>query len=147
MSAYRVSDTPSSPFLTLFGSSSTLSCSARVMRDDVGTSKGFGFVSFQTPEEAHLALSMMDGTSLSPLSNSLDSSLVSKPHADSGCHLAFLDHSQASCLVPSRSPFVFTNPSASEQRSWRVERGWRVRRVTTLSCQDQERRLLESEGE
>ncbi|KZT62448.1 hypothetical protein CALCODRAFT_505513 [Calocera cornea HHB12733] len=36
--------------------------SARVMRNDQGTSKGFGFVSYQTPEEAAQALHVMDGT-------------------------------------------------------------------------------------
>lgn len=35
--------------------------SARVMRDELGVSKGFGFVSYQTPQEAHLALTSMDG--------------------------------------------------------------------------------------
>ncbi|KZO91057.1 hypothetical protein CALVIDRAFT_547384 [Calocera viscosa TUFC12733] len=38
--------------------------SARVMRNDQGTSKGFGFVSYQTPEEASQALHVMDGTML-----------------------------------------------------------------------------------
>ncbi|CED83217.1 Polyadenylate-binding protein (RRM superfamily) [Phaffia rhodozyma] len=38
--------------------------SARVMRDDAGNSKGFGFVSYQTPQEAHAALVAMDGALL-----------------------------------------------------------------------------------
>ncbi|EJU02160.1 hypothetical protein DACRYDRAFT_115923 [Dacryopinax primogenitus] len=38
--------------------------SARVMRNDQGTSKGFGFVSFQTPDEASTALQIMDGSML-----------------------------------------------------------------------------------
>ncbi|KAI0281824.1 hypothetical protein BGY98DRAFT_1088374 [Russula aff. rugulosa BPL654] len=35
--------------------------SARVMRNEVGESRGFGFVSFQTPDQAHAAMHGMNG--------------------------------------------------------------------------------------
>ncbi|KAJ1311240.1 hypothetical protein OPQ81_009739 [Rhizoctonia solani] len=38
--------------------------SARVMRNDAGQSRGFGFVSFQTPEQASAALQAMNGAFL-----------------------------------------------------------------------------------
>ncbi|KAG8720467.1 hypothetical protein FRC08_000193 [Ceratobasidium sp. 394] len=38
--------------------------SARVMRNDAGQSRGFGFVSFQTPEQANAALQAMNGVFL-----------------------------------------------------------------------------------
>ncbi|KAF8504399.1 hypothetical protein F5888DRAFT_1605810 [Russula emetica] len=38
--------------------------SARVMRNEVGESRGFGFVSFQTPDQAHAAMHGMNGALL-----------------------------------------------------------------------------------
>lgn len=39
-------------------------CSARVMRDESGRSRGFGFVSFQTPDQASTAMHSMNGVVL-----------------------------------------------------------------------------------
>ncbi|KAJ4979667.1 hypothetical protein NE237_010447 [Protea cynaroides] len=39
--------------------------SVKLMRDDKGISKGFGFVCFSTPEEANMAVNTLHGTSTS----------------------------------------------------------------------------------